>query len=78
MKQNGGGTIINTVSISSQYATPGLSAYVTSKGAVLMLTRQAGHDYARENIRVNRVSQGVVNTGILKLVARSVPFVFKE
>ena len=66
MKQNGGGSIINTVSISSRHATPGSPAYVTSKGAVLMLTRQAGHDYARDNIRVNGISPGVVNTGILK------------
>ena len=66
MKKNGGGSIVNTVSISSQHATPGSPAYVTSKCAVLMLTRQAGYDYARDNIRVNGISPGVVNTGILK------------
>lgn len=78
MRENGGGSIVNTVSISSQHATPGSPAYVASKGAVLMLTRQAGHDYAREGIRVNGISPGVVNTGILKDVDDDMLKVYSE
>lgn len=78
MRENGGGSIVNTVSISSQHATPGSPAYVTSKGAMLMLTRQAGHDYAREGIRVNGISPGVVNTGILKDVDEDMLKVYSD
>ena len=78
MRKNGGGSIVNTVSISSIHATPGSPAYVTSKSAVLMLTRQAGHDYAPENIRVNGISPGVVNTGILKDVDDDMLQVYSE
>jgi NAD(P)-dependent dehydrogenase (short-subunit alcohol dehydrogenase family) len=62
----GGGAIANMASIGSFRATPGSSAYITSKGAMLMLTRTAALEYVKDNIRVNAVCPGVTETEILR------------
>lgn len=62
MQKSGGGSIINTASANSFVAEPRLSAYVTSKGAILMLTRAMALDYAKDNIRVNCICPGWVDT----------------
>lgn len=62
MQQSGGGSIINTASANSFVAEPRLSAYVSSKGAILMLTRAMALDYAKDNIRVNCICPGWVDT----------------
>lgn len=61
----GGGSVINMASIGSFRATPGSSAYITSKGGMLLLTRTAALEYVRDNIRVNAVCPGVTATEIL-------------
>lgn len=65
MLRQGGGSIINMASIGSFRATALSSPYITSKGAVLMMTRAAAVDYATDNIRVNAVCPGTTNTEIL-------------
>lgn len=65
MLENGGGAIINLASVASFRATACASSYVTSKGAVLTMTRAAAIDYAKNNIRVNAVCPGTIKTEIL-------------
>jgi NAD(P)-dependent dehydrogenase (short-subunit alcohol dehydrogenase family) len=65
MLDAGGGSIVNMASIGSFRATPGSSAYITSKGGLLMLTRTAALEYVDDNIRVNAVCPGVTRTEIL-------------
>lgn len=65
MLDNGGGAIVNLASVGSFRATIRASSYVTSKGAVLMMTRAAAIDYAKDNIRVNAVCPGTIRTEIL-------------
>lgn len=62
IKEAGGGSIVNTASANSYVAEPRLSAYVTSKGAILMLTKAMALDFAADNIRVNCVCPGWVDT----------------
>ncbi|WP_462410458.1 SDR family NAD(P)-dependent oxidoreductase [Neobacillus sp. Marseille-QA0830] len=62
MQQSGGGSIINTASANSFVAEPRLTAYVSSKGAILMLTRAMALDYAKDHIRVNCICPGWVDT----------------
>lgn len=65
MLANGGGSIINMASTGSFRATAMSSPYITSKGAVLMMTRATAFEYAKQNIRVNAVCPGTTNTEIL-------------
>ena len=63
LRRAGGGSIINTASFVAILgaATPQL-AYTASKGAVLSMTRELATIHARENIRVNALCPGPLNT----------------
>ena len=61
MEQNGGGAIVNVSSISA-LRPRGLTAYSTSKGAVIALTRAMAVDHGPARIRVNCVAPGPVYT----------------
>lgn len=67
IKRAGGGSIINTASFVSFIgaATPQL-AYTASKGAVLSMTRELAVIHARQNIRVNALCPGPLNTPLLQ------------
>jgi len=62
LRRNGGGAIVNTASAVSFIGTPNAVAYCASKGAVLQMTRALALDVAKENIRVNAVCPGLVDT----------------
>jgi len=62
MKQQGKGSIINTSSNSGVFVDNGMLAYITTKAANIMMTRQISLDYAKHNIRVNALCPGWVDT----------------
>ena len=62
MRRGGGGSIINMVSVYAIVGDDFGTAYTASKGAVRALTRTAAVQYARDNIRVNGVFPGFVET----------------
>ena len=66
LRRAGGGSIINTASFVALLgaATPQL-AYTASKGAVLSMSRELAAIHARENIRVNALCPGPLNTELL-------------
>jgi NAD(P)-dependent dehydrogenase (short-subunit alcohol dehydrogenase family) len=66
LRRAGGGSIINTASFVAVLgaATPQV-AYTASKGAVLAMTRELAVVHARENIRVNALCPGPLNTEML-------------
>ena len=65
-KTGRGGSIINTGSGAALIGSPGTSAYVASKHAVLGLTRTAALEVAAENIRVNALCPGPTDTRMMK------------
>jgi NAD(P)-dependent dehydrogenase (short-subunit alcohol dehydrogenase family) len=68
LQQQGGGAIVSTASISGVVGLPAQAAYASSKGAVVMLTRQLAVEYAPDGIRVNAVAPGAVDTPFLQAV----------
>jgi meso-butanediol dehydrogenase / (S,S)-butanediol dehydrogenase / diacetyl reductase len=65
MKARGGGAIVNTASISGQYADYGIVAYNAAKAGIINLTRVVAVEYAQDNIRCNCVCPGAINTPLL-------------
>ena len=66
MLKNGGGAIVNTASIAGMIAEPGISAYITAKHGVIGLSKAAAVEYAGQNIRINALAPGLVNTAMTK------------
>lgn len=66
LRRSGGGAIVNVGSVQSHAAQRGALAYVTSKHALLGLTRALAVDYAAEKIRVNCVCPGTVDTPMFR------------
>jgi NAD(P)-dependent dehydrogenase (short-subunit alcohol dehydrogenase family) len=65
LRRSGGGSIVNVASISSTCGIPKQPLYAPSKGGLLMMTRQLAVQYAADNIRVNAVSPGTIETPML-------------
>jgi len=61
----GGGTVVMTASTSSFVGSPRWAAYCASKGALLMLCRAMALDHAADDIRVNCVCPGSIDTPLL-------------
>jgi len=66
MKNRGGGSIIITSSVAGIKGTPGVSAYVTSKHAVIGMMRTAALEGAPFNIRVNTVNPAPIETRMMR------------
>jgi NAD(P)-dependent dehydrogenase (short-subunit alcohol dehydrogenase family) len=65
MRAAGGGSIINLSSIAGLRGNrTGLGAYSATKGAVRLLTKTAALETAKDNIRVNSVHPGIIETPI--------------
>ena len=66
MRSVGGGSIINFGSYDGFIADPSLAAYCATKGAVHALTRAMACDHGPDNIRVNAICPGYIETPMLK------------
>ena len=64
MIESGGGSVINTSSTTAFMAVGRTGAYTPSKAAVHLMTNLAAIEYAGDNIRVNAVAPGPIETAI--------------
>jgi 2-deoxy-D-gluconate 3-dehydrogenase len=64
MKKAGGGKIINIASIAEYLATPGSTALGSSKAGIIQLARSCASAWAKDNIQVNAILPGVIETAI--------------
>ncbi len=66
MKQTGGGRILLFSSVASLTPTPGAVHYSAAKGAVNMLAKSLAQEAAPDNIRVNALAPGYIETPMLQ------------
>ena len=78
MLKRGGGAIVNTSSILGLKGIANLAPYVSSKHAVVGLTRSAALDYAQHKIRINAVAPGPIETRMLTDIAGGDPHSFAQ
>jgi NAD(P)-dependent dehydrogenase (short-subunit alcohol dehydrogenase family) len=62
MKSRGGGSVINISSIGGLSPEPHLGIYSVSKSALVMLTKVMAKEWGRDNIRVNAICPGLIQT----------------
>ncbi|MGH7334719.1 MAG: SDR family NAD(P)-dependent oxidoreductase [Candidatus Rokuibacteriota bacterium] len=62
MKRGGGGKIINIGSMMSIFGTSFAPAYAASRGGIVQLTKSSAVAWARDNIQVNAVLPGWIDT----------------
>jgi NAD(P)-dependent dehydrogenase (short-subunit alcohol dehydrogenase family) len=62
MRERGGGVIVNIASIAGLVGLRNRAAYCASKGAVIALTRALAVDHVDDNIRVNAVCPGTIDS----------------
>ena len=73
MRSAGGGAIVNISSVLGLIGARNRVAYSASKGAVTLLTKSMAMDHAHEQIRVNCICPGIVETEMVADVIHSAP-----
>jgi 2-dehydro-3-deoxy-D-gluconate 5-dehydrogenase len=73
MKAAGGGKIINIGSMMSIFGASFAAAYAASKGGMVQLTKALASAWARDNIQVNAVLPGWIDTELTRNARRQVP-----
>ncbi len=73
MARGGGGAIVNTASTVSRIGIKDRAAYVTSKGAVAAMTRAMALDHVHQNIRINAVGPGTIESPYFAQILGSGP-----
>ena len=73
MRRVGGGKIINTGSMMSLFGVPFAVPYAASKGGIVQLTRGLATAWAKDNIQVNAVLPGWIDTELTRAARQIVP-----
>lgn len=66
LRANAGGAIVNVSSTCGKVGAAGLAGYCATKGAVISLTQAMALEHGAENIRVNAVCPGAIDTPMLR------------
>ena len=66
LKMDNGGAVVNVSSVHAIQTSANIAAYAASKGGLLALTRAMAIEFALDNIRVNAILPGAVDTPMLR------------
>lgn len=66
LKAGSGGAVVNVSSVHAIQTSANIAAYAASKGGLLALTRAMAIEFAPDNIRVNAILPGAVDTPMLR------------
>jgi NAD(P)-dependent dehydrogenase (short-subunit alcohol dehydrogenase family) len=66
LKAGNGGAVVNVSSVHAVQTSANIAAYAASKGGLLALTRAMAIEFAPDNIRVNAILPGAVDTPMLR------------
>ncbi|MHB8779518.1 MAG: SDR family NAD(P)-dependent oxidoreductase, partial [Anaerolineales bacterium] len=66
LKADNGGAVVNISSVHAVQTSANIAAYAASKGGLLALTRAMAIEFAPDNIRVNAILPGAVDTPMLR------------
>ena len=66
LKARGGGAVVNVSSVHAVATSKDIAAYAASKGGMLALTRAMAIEFAPDNVRVNAILPGAVDTPMLR------------
>jgi NAD(P)-dependent dehydrogenase (short-subunit alcohol dehydrogenase family) len=66
----GGGSIVNTVSMSAFRSVPLLPGYGAAKAGLVQMTLNMGAAWALDNVRVNAVAPGLIETNMTAIMKR--------
>jgi NAD(P)-dependent dehydrogenase (short-subunit alcohol dehydrogenase family) len=66
LKAAGGGAVVNVSSVHAIQTSANIAAYAASKGGLLALTRAMAIEFAPDNVRVNAILPGAVDTPMLR------------
>jgi 2-deoxy-D-gluconate 3-dehydrogenase len=72
MKCGGGGKMINIGSMMSLFGAPYATPYASSKGGIVQMTRALATAWAKDNIQVNAVLPGWIDTDLTKRARQQV------
>ncbi|MGH6663730.1 MAG: SDR family NAD(P)-dependent oxidoreductase, partial [Pseudolabrys sp.] len=73
MVKAGGGKIINTGSMMSLFGASYAAPYAASKGGIVQLTRSLAVAWAKDNIQVNAILPGWIDTDLTRKAREQVP-----
>ena len=67
---DGGGSVVNTVSMSAFRSVPIVPGYGAAKAGLVQMTLNLGAAWARERVRVNAVAPGLIETNMTEVMQR--------
>ena len=78
MQKGNGGSIVNIASVNGLIGLQGIHAYSAAKGGVIALTRSMAVAHGKDNIRVNCICPGTVQTEVWEPMIERNPNILDE